>query len=196
MKLVQHDKFKEAFKVLQRQEVYHPLRKLAPKIHEDKLVVGGRLNELMLIKQYILLADSTLTGLIVTDCHLRNQHAGPQWVHSSLREKFWIGRGSKTVRSVISQCGWCRRYKAKDFVPMMAMLPYERVKPYECWDHCGVDYVGPVHYKKMSLDGNSFEVYKGWITVWTCMVSRAVHLEFVDLISTEAFILALRRFVA
>ena len=70
------------------------------------------------------------------------------------------------------------------------------VKPYECWVHCGVDYPGPVHYKNMSLDGNFFEVFKGLITVWTCMVSRAVHLEFVDLISTEAFILALRRFVA
>ena len=107
--------------MLQWQEVYHPLRKLAPKIHEDKLVVGGRLNELMPIKQYILLADSTLTALIVTDCHLCNQHAGPQCVHSSLRKKFWIVRLLKMVRSVISQCGWCRRYKAKAFVPMMAL---------------------------------------------------------------------------
>ena len=32
---------------------------------------------------------------------------------------------------------------------MMATLPYEMVKPYECWVHCGVDYLGPVHYKRM-----------------------------------------------
>ena len=196
VKLIQHNKFAEAFKVIQRQEVYHPLRKLAPVIHEEKIVVGGRLNELLPIKQYILPADSTLTTLIIRDCHLNNQHAGPQWVHSALRDKFWILKGLRTVRSVIGQCGWCRRYKANPFTPIMATLPYQRVKPNECWVHCGVDFVGPIHYKKVSLDDESFEVCKVWITLWTCAVSRAVHLEFVDSMSMVAFIMALRRFMA
>ena len=41
---------------------------------------------------------------------------------------------------------------------LVPTLLYERLKPYECWVHCGVDYAGPVYYKKMFLDGNSFEV--------------------------------------
>ena len=77
MKLVQRHKFKEAFKVLRRKEDYHLLRKLATMIDENKLVAGGRLSELMTMKHYILPEDSTLTGLIVMDCHLLNQHVGP-----------------------------------------------------------------------------------------------------------------------
>jgi len=51
----------------------------------------------------------------------------------------------------------------------------------------GVDLGGFLH-----LNANK----KVWFTVFMCAVVRAVHLELVSSLSTEAFLLSLRRFIA
>lgn len=51
----------------------------------------------------------------------------------------------------------------------------------------GVDYAGPLYLK-----GGE----KAWICLFTCAVYRAVHLELVTPLSTEAFFEAFRRFIA
>lgn len=52
---------------------------------------------------------------------------------------------------------------------------------------CGTDLAGPLFLK----DGK-----KAWVCIFTCAVYRAVHLELVSSLSTESFLLALRRFIA
>lgn len=54
----------------------------------------------------------------------------------------------------------------------------------------GVDYFGPMMVKR----GRSLE--KQWGCLFTCLTSRAVHLELAGSLSTDTFILALRRFIA
>jgi len=51
----------------------------------------------------------------------------------------------------------------------------------------GVDLAGPLFLK----DGS-----KVWIVLFTCAVYRAVHLELVKSLSTEAFLYSLRRFIS
>ncbi len=55
----------------------------------------------------------------------------------------------------------------------------------------GVDFAGPLHIKT----GNAVE-NKVWICLYTCCVTRAVHLEVVSDLTTAAFLQSLKRFAA
>ena len=74
----------------------------------------------------------------------------------------------------------------------MSDLPDFRVKP--CtppFQTTLVDYLGPVNVK---LNRNT--TTKGYCAVFTCAVTRAVHLTCVQDLSTQAFLQALERFVS
>ncbi len=76
----------------------------------------------------------------------------------------------------------------------MGQLPTCRVTPYRAFLHTGVDYAGPFGVKAQS--GRGWKVVKSWICLFICMSSKAIHMEMVDSLSTEAFLAALRRFVS
>ena len=58
--------------------------------------------------------------------------------------------------------------------------------------YCGVDFAGPLYIREGDGSGNS----KVWITLYTCCVTRAVHLELVPDMSTQTFIRSFKRFSA
>ena len=58
--------------------------------------------------------------------------------------------------------------------------------------YTAVDYAGPLYLKRTK---DSEEV-KVWISLFTCCVTRAVHLELVSELSAVAFIRCLKRFTA
>jgi len=59
------------------------------------------------------------------------------------------------------------------------------------FQHTGLDYFGPLYIKK-----SNGEKQKVWVCLFTCFVVRAIHLEIVDDLTAEQFLLALRRFIA
>jgi hypothetical protein len=74
----------------------------------------------------------------------------------------------------------------------MADLPPERLKPFSPpFSVTGVDLFGPFYLKY----GRNSKV-KSWGALFTCATVRAIHLEIVQDLSTEAFLHALRRFAA
>ena len=73
----------------------------------------------------------------------------------------------------------------------MADLPSNRVKPDDPpFTHTGVDYFGPFDIKH----GRS--IRKRYGVLFTCMNSRAVHIEIADSMDTSSCINALRRFIS
>jgi len=74
----------------------------------------------------------------------------------------------------------------------MGDLPKDRVEPARAFAKCGVDFAGPV-YVKSSLRRKA-ATYKAYICVWVCFVTKAVHVELVSSLTTEAFLNALNRF--
>lgn len=86
-----------------------------------------------------------------------------------------------------NSCVRCRRYKARPFATPPIGLPNNRVTLGKAFQISGCDLAGPLFVK---------EGHKVWLVLFTCAVYRAIHLELVDSLSTEAFVLALRRFIA
>ena len=74
-------------------------------------------------------------------------------------------------------------------MPMMPPLPKCRVSESVPFTYTGIDYFGPIFSK------NKSESQKAWICLFTCLVTRAVHLELLHNMSAEQFLLGFRRFI-
>lgn len=84
----------------------------------------------------------------------------------------------------------------------MGNLPADRVRPAMPFYKSGVDFAGPYEMKmragrpvRRSQPGDA-KTEKGYVAVFVCLVTRAVHLELVTGMTSEAFRAAYSRFVA
>ncbi|XP_025405143.1 uncharacterized protein LOC112679520 [Sipha flava] len=76
----------------------------------------------------------------------------------------------------------------------MAALPSFRVREAHPFSVVGIDYARPLEIKEFSL--RKSRIVKVYIALFVCMTTKAVHLESVTALSTDAFRLTLDRFVA
>ena len=142
----------------------------------------------------ILHGKHLLTRLIIRSEHLRLLHAGATLLTSSLCRRFYVVGCRKIVRSITRGCATCRRNSARPRPPIMGQLPKERVTPDIVFDKVGIDYVGPVLIKHAHVRKPT--IVKAYICVFVALSVKAVHLELVSDLTTEAFIACLRRFIA
>ncbi|XP_076660747.1 uncharacterized protein LOC143364135 [Halictus rubicundus] len=140
----------------------------------------------------ILPPGSRLTQLIVEQHHQRTLHGGVQLTLASIRQRYWIPQGRQRVKGCISHCITCLRWRAATATQLMGDLPSHRVTPSRPFTHTGVDYAGPFRLK--TAPGRGHKSIKGYVAIFICFSTRAVHLEAVTDYSTPAFLAAFRRF--
>ena len=134
-----------------------------------------------------------LSTLIVKQAHERVLHDGVKETLTETRSKFWIPSGRSFTRKVIHKCVTCRKFEGLPFkAPQPPPLPECRVKEAPAFSFTGVDFAGPL-LVRATLTSPSTKV---WISLFTCYVTRAVHLDVVPDQSTLTFIRCLKRFVA
>lgn len=75
----------------------------------------------------------------------------------------------------------------------MGSLPKVRITPTLPFCTTGVDYAGWFQIK--DRQGRGCKISKAYIAVFVCFATRALHLELVSDLTTEAFLTALKRFV-
>ncbi|GFV05149.1 hypothetical protein TNCV_223631 [Trichonephila clavipes] len=76
----------------------------------------------------------------------------------------------------------------------MGNLPKHRATLERPFFSCGIDYAGPVLIK--CNKGRGTKSTKGYIALFVCLATKAVHIEAVGDLTTDSFIAALRRFSA
>lgn len=172
---------------------------LNPFLDNDGILrVGGRLENSQLSYNskhpMILPYQSHLTQLIILDAHANTLHGGNQLTLTYTRKQYWIINGKKAVKNIIGRCVKCIRFKAKTAEQLMASLPPARVSPSQPFLHTGVDYAGPLQIK--TTKGRGHKSYKGYIAIFVCLATKAIHLEVVSDMSTNTFLAAFRRFVS
>ncbi len=91
-------------------------------------------------------------------------------------------------------CITCSKTSAITQQQMMGQLPASRVTPSAPFNHTGMDFAGPFIIKK----GHTRRpVYlKAYACLFVCFSTKAVHIELVSDLTSEAFFAALKRFVA
>ena len=173
-----------------------PFRPFLDKTH--LLRVGGRISNSKFsyskMHPIILHGKHPVTKLIIRSEHLRLLHTGPTLLISSLNQRFHIICLRKTARSITRQCITCRRHSLKPQDQLLGQLPLERVTPSSVFEKVGIDYAGPFQIKYGHVRKPT--VVKAYICLFVCLSVKAIHLKLVSDLTTEAFIAALRRFIA
>ena len=94
------------------------------------------------------------------------------------------------MKKVISKCVVCRKLEGKAYsTPRNAALPKFRVTEAPAFSKIGVDFAGPLYVREQTTT-----MKKVYIALFSCCVTRAIHLELVEDLSTGAFIKAFQRF--
>ena len=157
------------------------------------LLVGGRLRYASMSSDaktpIILPSRHHITDLIVRHYHVTSGHSGVLHVLSNIRSRFWIIRGQSVVRAIIRKCITCRVRNAKPAEQWMGNLPVSRLQSgHKPFHNTMLDFIGPIKVKM------SRKCFKRYACVFTCMSSRAVHIEVAESLETSAFLEAFFRF--
>nr|XP_055029189.1 uncharacterized protein LOC129418268 [Misgurnus anguillicaudatus] len=201
---VQQYSFKEDLKKLQKGERLpktSPLWTLNPFIDPEGLLrVGGRtsLANLPYDEKHPLILPKKhhVSTLLVRHYHQSVAHQGRHLTEGALRSAgVWVIGGRKLVSSVIYQCVTCRRLRGKPVEQKMANLPEDRLTMEPPFTRVGLDVFGPWSVVSRKTRGGAAES-KRWAVLFSCLGTRAVHIEVIETMSTSCFINALRRFFA
>ena len=155
--------------------------------NDGVLRVGGHLRnaEIPAAARY-----PVVTRLIISHYHDSIYHQGRGMTHNQIRSSgFWIVGGSSAVADFIAKCVRCRKLRGALQEQKMADLPEDRVQSAPPFSYCAVDYFGPWYIKEGRRQLKRYGV------LFTCLASRAVHLEEKNSLTTDSFMNAHRRFV-
>ena len=102
-------------------------------------------------------------------------------------------KGRSLVRSIIHRCVLRRRFEASAYyAPPPPPLPEFRVKEEPPFTFTGVDFASPLNIRSFGLTASN----KVWICLFTCCMTGAIYLDIVTDLSTETFLICLKRFAA
>ncbi len=129
---------------------------------------------------YLLTPKHPFTNLVIEYTHRNQLHTGVNSTVTALRQKFRIPAACQSVKSVLRHCVNCRKVVGKPYqAPDPAPLPKSRIQELVPFKRTGVDFTGALYVKS---NGQEEKVY---ICLFTCTVTRAVHLEVVNDLSEE-----------
>ncbi|XP_015119021.1 uncharacterized protein LOC107042476 [Diachasma alloeum] len=204
IKWVQHQEFPiELHCLKEEREIPRKsvLRSLSPFLDCESLIrVGGRLKYASVSENQkhpmVLPAKNHITNIIMSDEHVRLHHCPPEQLLHAVRQRFWPLSGRREAQKVVKHCLKCFRFNPRIPGIMMGELPKERVRgDQRPFTVSGVDYAGPIQVRESRRRGR-IHISKGYIAVFVCFATKAVHLELVSDLTTEAYLAALNRFTA
>ena len=175
------------------------LLSLNPFLDSDGVIrVGGRLQHATMddyAKHPIILPPySHHTKLLIHSSHMDHFHGGNKLIWCHLRSRYYIFSARNAIKFELRKCVTCRRHRAETMKQIMAPLPPSRVNIGRAFQSCGVDFAGPYNLRIMKVRSN--KLHKAYFCIFICMATKAVHLEPVGDLSTDAFLAALDRFAS
>ena len=151
---------------------------------------AGRMSN---IKEHPKLLPKTdhFTKLCVIRDHKRTLHSGTSQTLAEVRKEHWIINARSMVRKLIRQCLICIHWEGRPFkTPPFCEYPeYMLEKSHPPFTFTGLDYLGHLFIKEED------DLTKNWVCLFTCLNTRAVHLELVDNMTTENYLMCFRRFI-
>ena len=190
----EHHWIKESQKSLSDRLEKGELKTFSPYKDSDGIVrVGGRVDKALVsyeTRHPALLPREHWISLLITRQVHQCGHSAVAATVAKTRRRFWILKAHDLAKSVKFRCVFCREMQAKAESQVMAELPVCRLAPFTPpFYYTSCDYFGSYHVK---VGRNKTTKYYG--VIFTCLNTRAVHLELAVDSSTMEFIQVLRRF--
>ena len=157
--------------------------------------VGGRVGKAVVSYETkhpaLLPNDHWISLLIVRHTH-QYGHNGVATTTAKVRLRYWILKLHKLSKKVKTGCVFCREMTHQTETQVMAALPQHRLAPHTPpFYYTACDYFGPFYVK---ISRNKRDKHYG--VIFTCLNTRAVHLEMAVDCSTMEFQQVMRRFFA
>ena len=137
-----------------------------------------------------------IASIVSLHYHEETRHQGQKLTEGAIRSAgFWIPGSKRLVSTLIKKCATCRRLRGTTVTQLMSDLPADRVTPCPPFRSVGLDVFGPWEISTKKTRGGSVNS-KRWAVMFTCLYTRAVHIDILESMSTSSMINALRRFFA
>ena len=137
----------------------------------------------------ILHWSSSLARLVILEAHEQALHGSVERTIHEIRRQYYILRIRSAVRRVIGKCVQCKRLRAEPDIPLMAPLPAIRLQSHRPpFAVTGIDYFGPFQVVILR------RTVKRYGVMFTCLTTRAVHIEVAATLDTSSFLMAFWRF--
>lgn len=120
---------------------------------------------------------STLTTTanirLLHNYHAVHGHFGSQTLLYTIRQRFWVTSGKRTVNSIIHHCVSCFRMEPLLQFQIMDDLPPERVQFQRPFMHCGVDFCGPVMVRSGIREKSNTKQYI-WVFIYVSSLMQII----------------------
>ncbi|XP_068735180.1 uncharacterized protein [Montipora capricornis] len=153
----------------------------------------GRLEDVRSLPQelrnpVILPCDHPLVILLLRDLHERRGLCGYKSLINEARRKSWIIGVRGMSKALTTKCITCRKLRKKPLEQLMGQIVAVGTPPFF---NTAMDMFGPLHIKL-----NRKTLKEAQVIIFTCMTTRAVLLELVTDKTSDAFLMAFRRFAS
>lgn len=194
IKCVQQEIFQEEFKSLYNGEKISSqstIRNLNPILDEDGLIrVGGRLSNADITEgethPLIIPANHHISTLLIKHYHEKVVHQGRHFTECARRTAgLWIIRAKKLVSKIIKECVICKKLRGLLQVQKTSDLLKDRLNVAPPFTYVGLDVFGPWNVVSRRTRAGSAES-KRWAVMFTCLCTRAVHLEILESMSSSS----------
>lgn len=159
--------------------------------------MGGRIERWVQMsyneKEVVLLPYKHCLSRLYTMYIHNKGHYGVATTVAKVRSRFWIIGLHKLAKTIKFNCVTCKKLDRKTAKQVMGKLPKERLTPAPAWSSTGVDLFGPF---KIKDEVKKRSIGKAYGVIFSCLATRAVHMDLAPDYSTQKFLLVLRRFVA
>nr|XP_049699386.1 uncharacterized protein LOC126055216 [Helicoverpa armigera] len=199
VRVVQQEAFKQEIASLESNETVASSSRLYPlriELNDGVIVLRSRIAAVDKVAKSVksppvLDGDHRITQLYIDWTHRSLQHSGTELVVNEVRQHYWIVRLRPTVKQVIARCLHCRIRRARAPTPATGDHPKTRLAHHRRpFTYTGLDYFGPLSVTV------GRQHHKRYVALFTCLTTRAVHLEIAHSLSADSAVLALRRFAA
>ena len=195
-KKIQHETFEKEFELIEKgRSNLSRLAKLSPVIINGLIRMSSRAQHADTsydAKNPIILPNKNLfVEVFIKHHHEKNMHQGEEMTVADVRQKAWVLEARAAVKRVKRNCQECKNRQARPKLPIMGQLPAARLDfgalPFT---HVGLDAFGPY---KVKFGRGSVKRYG---IIFTCLTYRAVHLELLENLTTEACLMSIKSFLA
>ncbi|XP_075990323.1 uncharacterized protein LOC142985973 [Anticarsia gemmatalis] len=129
--------------------------------------------------------------LWVNSVHRQLHHAGVEATVNEYRQQYWVIRIRPVTRAILKRCLFYRMKTQVPPHPRTGDMPACRLAHHRRpFTYTGVDYFGPLSIAV----GRTRQ--KRYVAIFTCLTTRAVHLEIAGSLTTDSAIMALQRIIA
>ena len=157
--------------------------------------VGGRIDKVIVSyekKHPVLLPSDHRVSLLIIS-HIHNwRHQGVATTTAKSRRKYWVLKANRLSKAVKFKCVTCRKMAHENETQFMTELPPVCLAPQTPpFHYTACDYFGP-----LSVKVGRYKKAKRYGVIFTCLNTRALHLEMAVDCTTMELVQVLRRFFA